>query len=195
MYKEVASQDSSLVGKRLLLRKIEQEDTGNIIRWRNQDFVRRNFIYQEPFTEKGHKEWLATMIESGLAVQFILLEKDAGRPIGSVYLRDIDRQHNKAEYGIFIGEADALSKGYGTEAAGLMLGYAFKELSLHKVFLRAFADNAAAVGSYKKAGFVQEALLRDEVRIQGQYRDMVLMACINPEHAGVLQQRSGKDHE
>ena len=60
-----------------------------------------------------------------------------------------------------------------------MIRYAFEVLGLHKLFLRVFADNARAIGSYEKAGFKREACLRDEVCIDGIYRDIVLMAVIN----------------
>ena len=162
--------------KDIYLRPMTGEDTDNIIRWRNTDFVRRNFIYQEPFTRQGHETWTRDMISTGKAVQFIICEKGTDRPVGSVYLRDIDRKHNKAEYGIFIGEEDALCRGYGTRAAQLMLAYAFEELKLHKVMLRVLAENARAKRSYEKAGFVQEAYLRDEVFLEGSYRDVILMA-------------------
>ena len=41
-----------LVGEHIYLRFItsEKTDTEKIVRWRNQEFVRNNFIYREPFT-------------------------------------------------------------------------------------------------------------------------------------------------
>ena len=39
---------------KIFLRKMEEQDTEDIIRWRNSDFVKRNFIYQKPFTVEGH---------------------------------------------------------------------------------------------------------------------------------------------
>ena len=101
--------------------------------------------------------------------------------MGSVYLRDIDVTHRKAEYGIFIGEREALSKGYGTEAAKLMIRYAFEERKLHKLMLRVLAGNDRAKKSYEDAGFVQEAYLKDDVYLEDGYRDVVLMAVINPK--------------
>ena len=71
------------------------------------------------------------MVETGKVVQMIIAECDGDRPVGSVYVRDIDYEHNKAEFGIFIGEPDCLSKGYGTEATELMVEYAFTYLNLH----------------------------------------------------------------
>lgn len=172
---------SGLEGKDIYLRLMKEEDTDNIIRWRNKDFVRRNFIYQKPFTREGHEKWTEDMIRTGKAVQFIIYAKETNSPVGSVYLRDIDRQHKKAEYGVFIGEEEALSKGYGTQAAALMIEYAFGELLLHKLMLRVLAENDRARKSYEKAGFVQEAYLKDEVFLEGRYQDVIYMAVLNPK--------------
>lgn len=165
------------------LRPITLEDTDNIVRWRNQDRVRRNFIYQKPFTREGHEKWMQTRVASGDVVQFILCETVGDRPVGSVYFRDIDRENRRAEYGIFIGEEDAAGRGYGTLAAAGAVEYAGRVLGLHKLMLRVFADNTAAVRSYEKAGFVREAWLKDEIRCgDGSWRDMYLMAVLFPEN-------------
>lgn len=165
----------------IYLRPMNDEDTDLIVNWRNQDSVRKNFIYQALFTRESHLNWVRTMVDTGKVVQMMICLAEGDVPVGSVYLRDIDEQHRKAEYGIFIGEAAARGKGAGTAAARLMLGYGFKELELHKIFLRAYADNMQAIKSYEKAGFVREAYLKDEVCIDGRFRDMVLMAAWNPE--------------
>ena len=102
--------------------------------------------------------------------------------MGSVYFRDIDTGNKKAEYGIFIGEEDAAGKGYGTLAGRAAIQYAGSSLKLHKLMLRVFADNTAAVRSYEKAGFEKEALLRDEIKTGDGYRDLILMARLYPEN-------------
>ena len=134
------------------LRQMTVEDTEKIVAWRNKEFVRRNFIYQELFTKEGHLTWIREQVETGHVVQFVICLSD-GRQIGSVYLRDIDREAGTAEYGIFIGEEDALGRGYGTEAARQALLYGFTELKLRKIFLRFLADNIGAEKSYEHAGF------------------------------------------
>ena len=163
-------------GAGIYLRPMTREDTDLIVAWRNSDSVRKYFIYREPFTREGHENWIRTMVETGKAVQMIICDLATDRPLGSVYIRDIDRQHNKAEYGIFIGEVSARGRGVGTAAAGLMLRYSFEREGLHRVYLRVFADNLQAIRSYEKAGFVREGLLKDDVRIDGEYRDIVWMA-------------------
>lgn len=145
--------ENRLESDQIYLRLMEITDTDKIIAWRNKDRVRTNFIYQKPFTREGHMDWIHTQIEPGHAVQFIICEKPDNHDVGSVYLRDIDKEKGNAEYGIFIGEEDALGKGYGTQAARLALAYAFEGLKLQTVFLRVFADNISARKSYEKAGF------------------------------------------
>ncbi len=172
------NEDDILQGKDIYLRKMTEDDTDLIVKWRNQDFVRENFIYQKPFTRQGHRSWIENMIKTGRVVQFVICTA-RGTPVGSVYLRDIDRDHKKAEYGIFIGAREAMGRGYGTQAAELMIRYSFEKLGLHKLMLRVLAGNDRARKSYERAGFVQEAYLRDEVYLAGRYRDVILMAVIN----------------
>lgn len=168
-----------IVGEKVYLRLLTREDTPLIVKWRNTERVRKNFIYQELFTEEGHLRWFDTMLDTEKAIQFLIVEKKTDRPVGSVYFRDISEEHKKAEYGIFIGEADAAGKGYGTETAKLAIRYGFEQMKLHKIILRALAENQQAIKSYENAGFKKEAYLRDEVCIQGEYRDIVLMGIIN----------------
>lgn len=127
-------------------------DTAQIVAWRNQNFVRLNFISQALFTKEGHLKWIEEQVKPGRVVQFIICLA-GGREIGSVYLRDIDRVKGAAEYGIFIGEKDALGCGYGSWAAKLTLEYAFETLQLQKVFLRFLEGNEGACKSYENAGF------------------------------------------
>lgn len=169
----------------VFLRKISSDDTENIIKWRNSDFVRSNFIFQKLFTVSSQEKWIEKEINTGHVVQFIIVDKYLDKDVGCVYLRDIDNDFKKAEYGIFIGEKDAFGRGIGTQAAKLIVAYAFEKLQLHKVFLRVFADNHIAIHSYKKAGFVQEGYFKDDVFVNSSYRDMIFMSIINPNDRSI----------
>ena len=179
----------TIIENDILLREMESVDTPDIVRWRNSDAVRKNFIDQNLFTEESHERWLNNVVKTGRAKQFVIcIRKDENAssgeeyiPVGSVYFRDIDHVHNKAEYGIFIGEDFARGKHVGSRVAGMMIKYAFEKMNLHRVFLRVYADNFAAIKSYENAGFKKEALLHDDVFVNGKYRDIVLMAAINTD--------------
>lgn len=166
-------------GDKLVIKKITEEHTPLIVKWRNNPNVQKNFIFQETFTEEMHNGWLKNKVETGEVAQYIVYTKEDDVPIGSVYLRDIDKNNEKAEFGIFIGEDIARGKGYGTEATKLMCRYGFEELGLHKIKLRVFAFNKAAIKAYEKAGFVQEAYLKDEEKIGDEFFDIIFMAMFN----------------
>ena len=162
----------------ITLRPVTPGDTDLILRWRNADFMRRHFIFRETLTREMHETWLRTKVKSGEVVQFILYTgtpEEEGRPFGSVYLRDVDYDLKTAEFGIFIGEADALGKGYGTRATRMMLDYAFDSLGLTRVFLRAFVANRAALDSYRRAGFRILRTLKDVESTDGETADMYWM--------------------
>lgn len=163
----------------IYLRPMQEVDTEQIVAWRNNERVRHNFIYQKPLTKEGHLDWIRTQVEPGHVAQFIICEKASGRAVGSVYFRDIDREKSCAEYGIFIGEDDAVGKGYGTQAAKLALAYAFEELRLRSIFLRVFADNKGARKSYESAGFRLMENRQEDVMIDGVTRTVVFYAVEN----------------
>lgn len=142
-----------LRGDKIYLKPITIDDTDDIVRWRNEDFVRQNFIFREQFTKELHLEWLKSRVETGQVIQFIIYTCAENQKIGSVYLRDVDKQRGEAEYGIFIGQREALLHGYGSEACRMMVEYAREELGLSRLTLRLLKSNEPARRSYEKAGF------------------------------------------
>ncbi len=170
-----------LLCENLVLRSITSEDTDLILKWRNNENVKKYFIDQRELRKEDHMRWLKTKAETGSVVQFIITQKENGRAVGTVFLKDIDYQNRKAEYGVFLGEEDFIGKGIGTAVAGRMISYAFQELKLHKVYLRVFEDNLRAVACYEKAGFQKEALLKDDVLIHNEFRNIIIMGILNTE--------------
>lgn len=164
----------------IYLRAMTDADTDLIVRWRNQEAVRKNFFYQEDFTRESHENWVKTKVETGQALQMIICMTEGNVPVGAVNLQRIDRENGQAEYGIFIGEETARGRGIGTAAAVLMLRYCFAQEKLHRIYLRTLAGNAAAIRSYEKAGFQHEGYLREAARVRGAYVDVVWMAALNP---------------
>ena len=162
-------------GEKISLRIMTSDDTDNIVRWRNNPRVRNNFIYREVFTSATHENWIKTKVQTGEVVQMIICENKNDRPVGSVYFRDIDHENHTAEYGIFIGEDDAIGKGYGNETAVLATEYAREVMKLKTIILRAFSFNEAAIKSYEHAGFVKVQELPAVECSDGQKGDMILM--------------------
>lgn len=168
-------------GEKVSLRPITREDTGLIVAWRNKDSVRRHFIFRQPFTPELHENWLKTKVDTGRVIQYIILEKDSGRPLGSAYLRDIDPENESAEYGIFIGEDDCQGRGIGTETARLLMRFGLDVLKLHRMSLRVLGNNPASLRSCEKAGYITEGRFRDMVKLDGEFQDVIFMAVVAEE--------------
>ena len=165
-------------GNQIYLRKMEVEDTEDIVRWRNSDEVRSRFIYQEPFTRENHLSWIENKVNKGLVVQMMICETVTDRAIGSAYFRDIDSVNHKAEYGLFIGESDSRIKGLGALVSERMLQYGFEELKLHRIHARIIADNIVSIKSALKAGLEIEGTLREDALLNGKYMDIILLGVL-----------------
>lgn len=170
-----------MINNNVILRPMTEQDTDNVIKWRNAPSVMENFIFRTPLTREAHLNWYNNRVLTGDVAQFIIVDTDTNTDVGSVYLRDIDRNNQKCEFGIFIGEESCRGKGIGAKASRLILDYAFNELELNRVFLRVFAKNERAIKSYENAGFKYEGTFRDDVIIDGVAYDMVFMAILKEQ--------------
>jgi RimJ/RimL family protein N-acetyltransferase len=179
----------SAPGSPVSLRPIQDSDSALIVAWRNSEFVRPNFIYQEDFTVEGQLAWIETKVRTGQVAQFIIEETTdtddhgggAPTPVGSVFIRDIDTTHRRGEFGIFLGEPRFAGRGIGAAATALILDHGFDVLGLNRIFLRVLATNVRAIASYERTGFRHEGVLRQDVLLRGVYHDVVLMSVLATE--------------
>ena len=171
----------TLEGKSVYLRPITSEDTANIVRWRNDPDVRRFFLFREPFTPEMHENWLINRVMTDEVIQYIIVDRENGKSVGSVYFRNIDHKNESAEFGIFIGEAQARNRGIGTETTKIFTDFGFRALGLHRIFLRVLGGNEAARRSYEKAGFKTEGIFQDCIKLDDAFTDVVFMARLNGE--------------
>ncbi len=169
------AQIQRIEGEHLYLRRITEADTDKVVRWRNMPHVVERFIYRAEVTRADHERWLAEQVGTGRVEQFIITLKDGDREIGSQYFTHIDPEAGNAEFGIFIGEQDALGKKYGTEVLQLAVKYAFEEMHLREVILRVLEDNEWAIRSYKSCGFVICPELTQEEVLDGVNRKIIFM--------------------
>ncbi len=162
------------------IRKIDRNDTANIIRWRNSEHVMNVFIDRTPLTEEIHNRWLEEKVNTGEVAQFIIRDEVNGRDIGSVYFKDIDESQRKAEFGIFIGELDHLGRGYGKLATVKALDHAFSELGLDKVYARVLRSNDASNRMFRNLGFSTDDTIKD-VMIDGEAAEVIFYSILKKE--------------
>lgn len=175
--------------ERLWFRPLEAEaDAERLYRWINAPKVRK---YLEgrvfPQTLESRRRWIdrfgASAVpekEQRTEVGFLFGEKGSDEAIGYVYLQDINWHARSTGAGLVIGEEERWGEGLGQEVCHRLLCYAFLELNLRRVSIQVHADQPA-LPCYVKVGFQQEGRLREAVVLDGEYRDLLLMAVLRHE--------------
>ena len=172
-----------LQGTRITLRALVRDDLALYRSWLDDPRVTEYLEMGARPTRDADCEALWRLAnEAEDAVVFAIAERKGGKAVGTCGLYLIQWVARRAQFNILIGEPSAWDKGYGTEAAQLILDYAFDVLNLNSVQLGVNADNARAVRSYEKIGFVREGVRRQFVYRNGRYYDSVMMSVLRDEY-------------
>jgi diamine N-acetyltransferase len=123
--------------------------------------------YDERLRETN-KDWVAFAIEVD------------GEVIGECDLHHIHQFTRSCELGIAIGR-DFWGKGFGQDAVRTLVDYAFEHLNMNRVGLFVLADDARAVGAYRRAGFVEEGRLRQHSWVRGTFEDELVMSFLRED--------------
>ena len=138
-----------------------------------------------PQTLHSWQEWyddrVAPSREMGTQNFAIDLDDDI---IGRCSLFNIDHFARTCELGMGIGESEHWNKGYGREALGLLLDYAFRLRNLRRMWLTTPSNNERALRCYRACGFQEEGRLRAHMWSNGEYVDSVCMGILRSEWSG-----------
>ncbi|MDQ3654445.1 MAG: GNAT family N-acetyltransferase [Chloroflexota bacterium] len=170
-------------GNLVALGPVSRDMVPQFQRWIN-DFgsqLRVGFQMPAPVTAEFEEQWYDSISTGSERNTFVIRELGTMAVIGSTGLHGIDLRHRCATFGIMIGDPDARGKGYGTEAATLMLDYGFTVLGLHSIDLTVAGFNLAGQKAYAKAGFRECGRIRERIQFAGQWWDQIRMDCLAHE--------------
>jgi diamine N-acetyltransferase len=171
----------SIVGDKVALGPLRRDLLASYRHWLNDFETIRGYEMPEPMTDEAVARWFDWAGLSERNLLFTLYERDTTKPIGHTGLIDVNRKHRHAAFDIVIGDAQSRGKGYGTEAASLVLDFAFNAVGLQSVFLEVLEFNLAGIRAYEKAGFRQVGRLRQNWFVGGKFWDMIYMDCVAEE--------------
>ena len=113
---------------------------------------------------------------------FAFRSKD-GALLGGITLSNMRRGVAQCgTLGYWIGASHA-GRGYMTEALGLMLGFCFIQLGLHRVEAACLPDNEPSQRLLRRSGFREEGFAKQYLKIRGQWHDHVMFALLADEFA------------
>lgn len=171
-----------LVGDRIYLSPRNTEDTEKFTEWLN-DFETTDYLGRSAMlvTLDGEKKYLEE--NATPEATFVIVTFD-DKLIGTVSLEKIDWINRCATLGIFIGDKDYRSKGYGTEAIKLILDYGFNYMNLFNIKLDVMEFNERGIKCYKKCGFKEAGRRRKCKFLNGKYYDLLNMDILRDEFEG-----------
>jgi RimJ/RimL family protein N-acetyltransferase len=179
-----------LTGQKVVLRPVKRSDIQYFLKWFNDPEVTQYLAMYLPMTEMAEEKWVENLANetNGTGVHFVIeaIGNESAKAIGSIGLHGISPKDHFATFGIAIGEKDYWSKGYGTEAARLIIKYGFEQLNLHRVSSSAFSFNERSLRLHRKVGFQEEGRQREAVFKNGQYHDLVMFGLLREEWKGIL---------
>jgi RimJ/RimL family protein N-acetyltransferase len=184
-----------ILGERVRLRRLERTDLPRFVEWLNDPEVRNGLALSYPMSQVHEDEWFEGTLRLEPALQPFAIDAalgvagPTGGPttwvlVGSTGFHAVDWKSRWGEVGIVIGRKDLWGHGYGTDALRTLVRWGFRQLNLNRVFLRVDDDNARAIRSYEKIGFVHEGRLRQDRYHAGRYQDTLLMGILRDDLPG-----------
>ena len=169
------------------LQQIEDEEIEKFTEWMN-DFQVTDYTGRsgQITTLIGEKDWLENSAKNNENRNFDIIDLNNDKLVGTIGLEHFNWIERSAVLGIFIGDEDYRSNGYGTESIKLLLEYGFKYLNLHSIRLDLLAVNERAHKCYLKCGFKDTGKSREEIFLNGKYYDKLHMDILEYEFEGCL---------
>ncbi|MGE5559427.1 MAG: GNAT family N-acetyltransferase [Chloroflexota bacterium] len=176
-----------LTGKRVYLRPFEAEDLWTVQKWYNDRDLRGECGVTTPYSRFAAERWLSRMNEDRERVWFAVCLVENDRVIGEAGLLRMFPTWRQTDATLIIGEKDAQGKGYGSEAIGLLLDYAFGYQNMHRVAIGVVGFNERAQKFWEKAGFRREGVWRESYFWDHKYHDFVMMSILEDEYRAMYR--------
>ena len=175
--------------KRLILRDWVSTDPQDLIEGLNNLAVARWLAFiPHPYTEQHAREWITLCIEKASkgdprgSFEFAIELISEHKVIGGVGLDRISNVHGTAGGGIWLNERYQ-GRGYGAEAFGEKIRFAFEVLELRRLDNGFFAGNIASLKMQETFGYKIEGMRRKAFRCMadGEIKDEFITGLLKEE--------------
>jgi RimJ/RimL family protein N-acetyltransferase len=165
------------------LRPLAVADVDRMMDWVNDPDIVGNIaaFAGQPLTRADEEAYVRRLLASDADKVFAIERAVDGAYLGNVGIHQIFWRSRVGRLACIIGYRDEMGKGYGSAAIARVLDWAFDDARLHKVWLMVFRENERARRIYRRLGFVDEGVLREEYFHEAGWHDMVRMGVLDRE--------------
>jgi len=147
-----------------------------VMGWINDEEIVRDFAcFDGNISREEEKNFLEEVVNSKNDFVFAIHEPN-GRYIGNIGLHDVNHLDKSGRLAIIIGKKEYWGQGYAQQAISDLLGKAFNELGLRKVWLKCLDIDEKVKHLYEKCGFEKRDILKNEYFLNEESHDMLYMS-------------------
>ena len=172
-----------IVGRRLILRAPESRDASAIALAFRDRKVTRPIGVPSRYSIRDAREFIVRSRRGrrdGSRYNLSIVLRRSGELIGGCGLDRIRLDHRNAHIGYWISRSH-WGNGYASEAASLIITAGLRELGLHRVHTGVLPDNPRSIRVLRRLGFRTEGRARQDCRVDGRYRDLILFGLVRRE--------------
>lgn len=154
----------TLQGKNSYLRALEPEDLEFVYAIENDENIWEVSNTITPYSKFLIRQYLENAhqdIYEAKQLRLAICKNDTSEAIGLIDLFDFDVKNKRAGVGIIIQNKKDRSSGFGKEALGLLIDYAFEQLQLHQLFANIGTENKASLALFTTFGFAEIGVRKD----------------------------------
>jgi RimJ/RimL family protein N-acetyltransferase len=167
-------------GRHTGLRAIEEGDLAQLLIWRNRPELRRYFREYRELNSTQQRQWFDSKVNGDPGTRmFAIIHKDTDTLLGAAGLCYIDWVNRTADFSIYIGhEGLYIDDNLAPDAAKAMIGYAFDELGLNRLWSEIYAFDGAKTRFFDKLGFKLDGLHRQTHWAEGAWHDSLYFSLL-----------------
>ena len=130
--------------------RVQAADLGLILKWRNNDWVRKNMFVQDVLQEKDQLAWFDSINN---ASNYYFIIEYLGEKVGLIHAKNFSEEEGIGEGGIFIGEYEYLETWASVMASICLLNFIFTKLKINRSVIRVLAQNKSAISYNLQLGY------------------------------------------
>lgn len=169
---------------RLILRELKKSDVKDMYEYSVNPKTSEFLLWDVHKSQEYTKEFIEYVIgkyKSGEYNDWALVYKFNNKMIGTCGFTKIDDENKVAEIGYVINP-DYWNLGLATEAAEIVMDFAFDTMKLHRVEAKFMFGNDASLSVMKKLGMKFEGYHRDALFVKGKYRTVGYASILRDEY-------------
>ena len=172
----------TLTGAMATLRELRASDAPALLTMLSTEEVTR-FISPAPVSVQGFERFIAWSTReraNGTLVCFAVIPHGMDTPVGIFQVRQLEPGFGTAEWGFALASA-FWGTGLFSDAARLVVDFAFDVIQAHRLEARAAVMNGRGIGALRKIGAVPEGILRKSLLRNGEYLDQALWTILDED--------------